>query len=341
MNIGLDVHKKMSHYTMMDEEGKELETDKFPTTREGLSEFAGTLPDDTKVAIEASTSGLFVYEYLEGLGVDVHLAHPTLVKPFAKQHAKTDKIDSRILAELLRMNRLPESYVPKGKMMDLRIEVRHRASLVRMRTRIKNKVHALLTQEGIQTPGVTDLYGKAGMVFLEKVKLKPPRRKALEQYLEVLDTINRTIMEMETTLKKRAKATQEVKWLMSIPGVGFQNALLFQSEIGDVSRFERPKSLVNYAGLASKVFQSGNSVRYGHINKQSNGFIRWAAIQSARVAARQPNRFQRIYDKLKSRKGDKIAIVAVARNLMESVYWVLTKEEDYKESSSRTAYRAS
>lgn len=136
MNVGLDVHKRMSQYTMMGKEGEELRVDKIPTTREGLSEFAGILPADARVAIEASTSGLFVYEYLESLGVNVHLAHPTLVKPFAKKHAKTDKIDSKVLAELLRMNHLPESYVPKGKMRDLRIEVRHRASLVRMRTQI-------------------------------------------------------------------------------------------------------------------------------------------------------------------------------------------------------------
>lgn len=127
------------------------------------------------------------------------------------------------------------------------------------------------------------------------------------------------------------------------PGIGFQNALLFQSETGNIRRFERPKSLVNYAGLASKVNQSGSSIRYGHINKQSNGFIRWAAIQSARVAvrARQPNRFQRIYRKLRKRKGDRIAVVAVTRHIMESIYWVLTKQENYKESDSRTVYRAS
>lgn len=121
MNVGLDVHKRMSYYTIMDEEGNELESEKILTTREGLDEFAESLPKNAKVALEASTSGLFVYEYLNDLGIDVHLAHPTLVKPFAKKHAKTDKIDSKVLAELLRMNHLPESYVPEGEMRDLRL----------------------------------------------------------------------------------------------------------------------------------------------------------------------------------------------------------------------------
>ena len=235
------------------------------------------------------------------------------------------------------MNHLPESYVPEGEMRDLRIEVRHRASLVRIRTQIKNKIHALLTQEGIQTPEVSDLFGKAGSIFLEKVELKPPRRKALDQYLVVLDTLNQKIEEISSLLREKAEVTQETKWLMSIPGIGFHNALLIQSEIADIKRFETPQSLVNYAGLAPKVNQSGSYLRYGHINRQSNGFLRWSMIQAARISVRckRPNRFQRIYYKLKRRRGDKVAIVAVARNIMESVYWVLTRKENYKESGSR------
>jgi transposase len=337
MNVGLDVHKRMSYYTIMDKEGKVVRSEKISTTRKGLDEFAEILPEKASVALEASTSGLFVYEYLNDLGIEVHLAHPTLVKPFAKKHVSTDKIDSKVLANLLRMNHLPESYVPKGEMRDLRIEVRHRASLVRIRTQIKNKIHALLAQEGIQVPEVTDLFGKAGSSFLKKVELKPPRRRALDQYLVVLNTLNQKIEEISSLLKEKAEITQETKWLMSIPGICFHNALLVQSEIADIKRFKTPQSLVNYAGLAPKVKQSGSYVRYGHINRQSNGFLRWAMIQAARISVRckKPNKFQRIYHKLKRRRGDKVAIVAVARHIMEAVYWVLSRKENYKDSSSR------
>ncbi|HJH27634.1 MAG TPA: hypothetical protein C5S37_12930 [Methanophagales archaeon] len=142
MYIGLDVDKKMSYYSMVDSQGTEVKKGRFPTTREGLNEFASILPEGAKVAIEASTSGLFVYEYLDGKRIDVHLAHPVYVMPFAKKQAKTDKVDARVLAQLLRMDYLPESYVPGEDMRDLRTIVRHRASLVRLRTSIKN---ALLT----------------------------------------------------------------------------------------------------------------------------------------------------------------------------------------------------
>jgi len=103
-------------------------------------------------------SGIFAYECLDERGIEVHLAHPTLVKPFAKKHVKTDKVYSEVLVQLLRM--LP--YVPEGEIRDLRTIVRHRVSLVRLR--IKNRVHALLTRGGIEPPKLSDIFGKSGMV---------------------------------------------------------------------------------------------------------------------------------------------------------------------------------
>lgn len=336
MYIGLDVHKKNSYYAMVDESGREVKKGIFPTACEDLDDFASDLTENVKVAIEASTSGIFVYEYLDERGIDVHLAHPALVKPFAKKHVKTDKIDSKVLAQLLRMDYLPESYVPGKEIRDLRTIVRHRASLVRLRTSIKNRVHALLTREGVQLPELSDIFGKRGMEFLKGVKLQKPRRMALDNYLKVLEVLNGVIKEVEGILEEKAEITDEAKWLMSTPGIGFHNALLILSETGEMERFERPQSFVCYVGLAPKVEQSGEQVRYGHINRHSNGFLRWAFIQSARAAVRSstPNRFQRIYKKVKARRGEKVAIVATARHMAESVYWVLTKKEPYKENKA-------
>ena len=132
---------------------------------EGLDEFASELPEGAKVAIEASTSGIFAYEYLDERGIEVHLAHPVYVKPFAKKHVKTDKVDARVLAQLLRMDYLPESYVPGKEIRDQIVMIQHHASLVPLRT-IKNRIHALLAIEGIQTSEFSDLFGRRGTEFL-------------------------------------------------------------------------------------------------------------------------------------------------------------------------------
>jgi len=92
---------------------------------------------------------------------------------------------------------------------------------VLLRTSIKNRVHALLTIEGIQTSEFSDLFGKRVMEFLKGVKLRQVRREALDNYLEVLKALEERIEEMEAILKERAKITDEAKWLMSIPGIGY------------------------------------------------------------------------------------------------------------------------
>jgi transposase len=262
MYVGLDVHKRYCYYAMVDGKGTVVKKDRFRTTGVELEEFANALPVESQVAIEASASGSFVYEQLDEQGVEVHLAHPTMVRPFAKQHVKTDKIDAIVLAQLLRMEYLPESYVPGEEMRDLRTLVRHRAGLVRIRTSLKNRVHALLTMEGVQPPAVSDLFGKRGREFLETVKIREPRRLALDNYLRVLDVLSERITRVEETMEEKAELTKEVGWLESLPGIGFHNALLILSELGEVTRFSSPQALVCYAGLVPKVAQSGDQVRY-------------------------------------------------------------------------------
>ena len=161
--------------------------------------------------------------------------------------------------------------------------------------------------EGVQPPAVSDLFGKKGRAFLETVKIRESRRLALDNYLNVLDVLTERIIMVEPILEEKAELTEEVRWFESIPGIGFHNAVLILSELGAVARFPRPQGLVCYAGLAPKVAQSGDQVRYGHINRQSNGFLRWALIQSAwswsAVRSSTPNRFQRLY--LKEGEGEK------------------------------------
>ncbi|HDS45804.1 MAG TPA: IS110 family transposase [Methanomicrobia archaeon] len=159
--------------------------------------------------------------------------------------------------------------------------------------------------ERVQPPAVSDLFGKKGRAFLETVRIRESRRLALDNYLKLLDELNERITMVEQILEEKAELTEEVGWLRTIPGIGLHNAVLILSELGEVAQFSRPQGLVCYAGLAPKVAQSGDQVRYGHINRQSNGFIRWALIQSAwsAVLSSTPNRFQRIY--LEEGEGEK------------------------------------
>ena len=197
---------------MVDGRGTEVKKARFRTTGGDLEEFGSALPEGSQVAIEASAPGSFVYEQLDELGIEVHLAHPTMVRPFAKQHVKTDKVEAIVLAQLLRMDYLPERYVSGEEMRDLRTLVRHRAGLVRIRTSLKNRVHALLTMERVQPPAVSDLFEKRGRAFLETVKIRESRRLALDNYLKVLDELNERITRVEQIPEWKRRRSRQRRW---------------------------------------------------------------------------------------------------------------------------------
>src|SRR3989338_4194407 len=150
MHVGLDVHKEFCQAAFLDENGEFVREERFENSASGLAELAQAAKD-CEVVMESSTSSMHVYDALSET-CRVKVAHPSKVKAIASARIKTDKIDARILAQLLKADMIPESYVPKKEHRQARLLVRHRASLVELRTQIKNKIHALLTKEGIKIP---------------------------------------------------------------------------------------------------------------------------------------------------------------------------------------------
>jgi len=148
MYVGLDVHKKVCYGTIMNGEGEVVKDGKFGKGPQCLDEFMENIGEAT-VVMEAGYCWQPVYEWLEKDGYEVKLAHPLETKAIAKAKVKTDKIDSKILAHLLRANLVPEPWVPPKEIRDLRSLVKHRAFLVRMRTKLKNRVHAELDKRDI------------------------------------------------------------------------------------------------------------------------------------------------------------------------------------------------
>jgi transposase len=330
MFVGLDVHKRMTVAKFVSEEGEVVRTEKFLTTLEELDRFAESLEEGDSVALEASTSGMFVYERLEGRGLEVMVAHPAQVQAIASAVVKTDDIDAETLAQLMRLKYLPLAHIPSAEKRDLRVLVRHRMSLVRLRTQVKNKIHALLTREGIKSP-YSDAFGVGGIKHLRSLCLRSSRQHALNQLIDLLEFLNNQIEDTREVLENNAAALPEVRYLTSLPGIGTYGALVLIAEIGDIERFPSPKPLISYAGLHPKVSQSGESTRHGHINRKSNSLIRWILVQAAHHAVKKDNRFQRTYQRLIERKPKQIALTATARTMLESVYWVLTKKQEYQD----------
>src|SRR5436190_4657407 len=174
--VGIDLHRRHCQIAIIDEHGELTLQKRIPTRRETILELLGD-PENTHVALEATYGWEWLAELLEEAGFDVHLAHPLRTRAIASARVKTDAIDAKTLAHLLRTGMLPEAYIAPPELRDLRELLRHRATLVRLRTSVKNRVHALLARQGI-LPEHADLFGKAGRESLASLELPdgPSRR---------------------------------------------------------------------------------------------------------------------------------------------------------------------
>src|SRR5581483_6973393 len=245
--VGIDLHRRRSQIAIIDEHGELSVSKRVETARETITELLGD-PDGTHVALEATYGWEWLAELLEDAGYDVHLAHPLRTRAIAAARVKTDAIDAKTLAHLLRTGLLPEAYIASPELRDLRDLLRHRATLVHLRTSIKNRVHALLARQGI-LPEHSDLFGKSGREYLTTLELPDGPSTRLRSLLSLIDDIDREITATTRTIDARARVDQRVTVLTQIPGVGPYIAMLVIAEGGEVHRFRTARHLCAWAGL--------------------------------------------------------------------------------------------
>jgi len=295
-----------------------------PTIRRRLAPILGGLPPGTPVAFEAAYGWGWLVDLLEELELEPHLVHPSRCKAIASARLKDDKVDARTLAQLLRADLLPEAWIAPQQVRDLRALLRHRASLVRLSTTAKNRIHAVLADRGIQQQ--TGLWTGTGRVWLAGLPLPPTPRAIVEDYLALLDGLAEPIARLEHQIHALAKPDPRVQALMALPGVGRLTAMTLVAEIGDIARFPTARKLCAWAGLTPAVRNSDRKVRHGHITKQGSVWVRWILQEAAQTAKRSPM-FATTYAQLARRRGKQIATVAIARRLLARCFHILNQLE--------------
>jgi transposase len=322
--IGLDVHRHFTLIARVDQEGKVLSHEKVPNSL--VAEAIGAAGVNCHVVLEATANWGYICDVLgaQELVEDIALAHPAQVKAIANAKVKTDKIDATILAQLLRTDLLPRAYLAPQPVRELRDLLRLRASLVRLRTGVKNKIHAVLAKEGLQVP-FTDLFGRGGRLWLAARQLSPSHRLAVDSYLEVVNNLDSRVKTVTTEIDRQAVQHEEVSWLCSIPGIGRYSALLILAEIGEIQRFPDGDHLAAYAGLVPIVRSSAGHTRLGPIRKQGSAWLRWVFVETVHRNANRPGEIGDRYRRLRRKKGSATASVAVARWLATCVYALLAE----------------
>lgn len=338
--FGLDLAKRETQLSVLDDAGKQVFSKRFATIREQFLALAAELRETDTVALEVTTNSNSIARLIrDNSKAKVIVSNPIKTKIIAQAKIKTDKIDARVLAELARVGYLPEVWLPDEDTEALRQFFSDRTSLVRRRTESKNTVHSILHRNLIHQTR-TDLFGPAGRVWLDEIvsgaseiKIDELDRLRMGSLLNEIDRFDALVADQESIIASfiavRPKLLEQLDRLMSVHGINLVTGAGILAAIGDISRFPDKKKLSAYFGVVPSTKQSGDSSRNGRITKQGRAEARWLLIEAAEVLRKAPGPMRALFTRVSRRSGHNVAVVAVSRKLAELVHHLLTREEDY------------
>jgi transposase len=327
--IGLDVHREFAQVAIW-QDGLVRQAGQIATTPEALRVFADSLAPTDEVAIEATGNTHAIVRLLEGRVARVVVSNPMKTRAIAEAKVKTDKVDAEILAQLLAADYLPAVWVADEETRALRRQVARRAHIVRQRTRLKNQVQSILHRNLVPRCPAADLFGRKGRAWLAEQVLPADERWALGARLRQLDFHAGELRLIDAELARVALRREDVRRLMTIPGVDVTVALSIVAAVGDFARFASPNKLVRYLGLNPRVKQSGGQpASHGRITKQGRAHARGMLVEAAWVAVKTPGPLRAFFERIRAKRGMQIAVVATARKLAVLCWHMITGGEDY------------
>jgi transposase len=327
--IGLDVHKRIVQACVVDDTGQRLEMLRFELTAETLVRFAEChLDDSCAVALEATTNTWAVVDILSPFCPRIVVSNPMRTKVIASAKVKTDKVDAQVLAHLLRLDYLPQVWQPDTHTRAERSLASRRSALTRQSVSLKNRIHSVLHQRLIPTP--EKLFYKPGRAWLQGLDLPAIVRGEIDTLLRLLDALEVEQQALRDEINRSGFSSEDIKLLMTLPGVDVAIAHALMAAIGQIQRFDSPEKLAAYLGLVPSVRQSAEHVYHGHITKQGNANARWLLIQAAQTAGKHPGPLGHQFARLERRKNRSIAVVAIARKLAVLVWHLLTHRQPYR-----------
>lgn len=332
--LGVDYHRGYSYMTAMDEQGRVLGQGRVDNRLEAISRFLTRIGvnGESSAVLEATRNWTVMHDWLEELVDEVHLAHPLKVKAIAEAKIKTDKIDARVLAHLLRSDLLPEAYVPGPAAREARNVLRQRMFFVRVRTMVKNRIWHLVDRypEVASSRPCQELFSRQGLAWLKGIPVKRSDREMLDEELKLYQALEERISHSDELVGKLARGDRRVALLKTIPGIGEFFAVLIANEVDDIGRFSTEKKFFSYIGIIPSTFSSGGRTFHGRLTKQGNKYLRWALVEAIWPAMRSDPELGAYYQRVKARKGPNPAKIATARRLATVVYRVLSQGRPYR-----------
>jgi transposase len=328
-SIGLDVHRDFCQVAIPDG-GRARSAGRIATSPEMLELFARSLAATDRVVMEATGNALAIARILEPYVAEVVLAHAKQVRAISHARIKTDKVDAKVLADLLAAGLIPAVWIGDERVRMLRRLVSRRRGLVKRRTQIKNEISAALHRNLKGRNPAADPFGKKGREWIADQQLPIDERLTVDGCLRQLDFFGDELAEIDRLIAQQVLNDANVRRLMTIPGIDVVTAATLVAVIGDVRRFPTSRHLVGYLGLHPTIRQSGNGpARHGRLSKEGSAAARHVLVEAAWSAAKAPGPLRAFAQRTAARRGRHVATVAVARKLAVLAWHLLTRGEDY------------
>lgn len=348
INVAMDVHVRNSFLKARHACGQTLAQGRVGNTLLELGQMLAPVehaarqqPQPVRVVMEATTNSRAIQQLLHqygreaGIDLTVDVLDPRKLRVIAESTAKCDRLDTQMLLELASSNlKLPVCHLPDDQTFALREHLRSRSDLVAVRTMLKNRTHALLHRRGILRPARMDLFTKRGQQFLAEIDLDEAGRVVLNQYTQAIQTLDELLDQSQRQLRELARTDrwrESAEILLTMPGVGLITAMTLLAELGDIDRFHCRSAVSNYAALVPTVRESnGRHHGGGRLVRGGNRHLRHVLVEAAWRSYQKVPAYQSIFERIAMRRGKSIAIVAVARRMLEDSWTMLKRRESFR-----------
>jgi transposase len=339
--VGIDCHLKSWKVTLLTDKFELKTMSRDPDAESLVSFLSKNYPGaDFKAVYESGFNGFTICRKLRSLGVDCKVVHAMDVPTSHKdRQQKSDKSDSRKLAQLLRSSGFQGIDVPPVHIEIDRKLLRQHFSLTRMLTSEKNRVKATLYQFGIEIPerfsgSQSRSWSKAYINWLRSVpELNPELQCSINNYIETGLLLKKqllTVTKQLRDLSKTEKYRDDFALLISVPGIGALGAMRILLQIYDIKRFKTIDELCGYVGIIPKMYGSGEKMITGKLSKRGRKDIKIMLIEASWMAVRKDPALTLRFNKLAERMNKNKAIIRIAKNLLNRIRYMLTHKVEYE-----------
>jgi transposase len=311
--VGIDVHERESQVAVLEKNGKLLLEDRVPTSK--LEEFISSVEGKKNVAVESVGFIHTIYERLSSIdSCKVYVANSNKLNLISQSTTKNDRNDARILGCLLRMNYLPLAHIRDKETREKLYVVNDKVAYWLRRGELRTTIRWLLKRRSI------DIEDERPFSDERRDKVKEIHIREIDLRLKELEFVEPTIEELDRRVNSIAVDDHKARLLDTFPGVAPYTTLFLACILDDIDRFPDTKHARAQLGLEPWLDETTDTTHLGHITMKGDKWLRRKLVECARVAVRKDPHMREFCERMKRRRGERKAIIAIARQLVSYSY---------------------